>query len=111
MHLYNIYLPLEPSDVPRNVSVSILSPTSANMSWLPPSREHWNGIIIHYIVRVSGADSEDKLELYVVELSLVISDLHPFYSYNFSVAAETVAPGPFNNPITLKMPESGEVGE
>ena len=100
---------LEPSGAPQNVSVSVLSPTSVNMSWLPPLREYWNGIIIHYIVRVSGVNSEEELELYVVEMSLVIPRLHPFYSYKFSVAAETVAPGPFNDPITIKMPESGEV--
>ena len=101
----------EPSDVPQNVSVSALSPTSAYMSWLPPLREYWNGVIVRYVAHVSGVNSQEELELNVVEQSLVISGLHPFYSYQFSVAAETIAPGPFNNPITLKMPESGEVGE
>ena len=79
------------------------------MSWFPPLREHQNGIIIRYIVHVSGLNSEVERELNVVDLSTVISRLHPFYSYQFSVAAETVALGPFSNPITLKMPESGTI--
>ena len=74
-------------------------------------REHQNGIITGYIVRVSGVNSDEEQELSVTELSIVISRLHPFYSYRFSVAAETIAPGPFNNPLTLKMPESGKIGE
>ena len=91
--------------------MSALSPTNALLSWTPPLREHQNGIIIGYIVRVSGVDSDEQQELSVTQLSIVISGLHPFYSYRFSVAAETVAAGPFNNPLTLKMPESGKNGE
>lgn len=78
------------------------------MSWMPPPLEHQNGIIIGYLVRVTGVDNEHEVERNVTDLSTIISGLHPFYSYRFSVAAETIAHGPFNNPITLKLPESGE---
>ena len=42
--------------------------------------------------------------------SMVIENLHPFYTYRFFVAAQTVAVGPFSNPIALQMPEAGRFG-
>ena len=77
------------------------------MSWLPPPIEHQNGVIISFIVRVSGVNTEEVIERTVTQLSNEVSGLHPFYLYRFSVAAETIAPGPFSNPITLQLPESG----
>ena len=69
--------------------------------------EHQNGIIIGFIVRVSGVNTEEVIERTVTQFSNEVFELHPFYSYRFSVAAETIAPGPFSNPITLQLPESG----
>ncbi len=77
------------------------------MSWLPPQTEHQNGIIIGFIVRVSGVNTEEAIERTVTQLSNEVSGLHAFYSYRFSIAAETIAPGPFSNPITFQLPESG----
>lgn len=79
------------------------------VSWKPPPPEHWNGIITGYVVRVIGLNSEDSFELPVVnDTRIVIEDLHPFYAYRFSVAAETVDLGPFST-VTLKLPEGGTV--
>lgn len=36
-----------------------------------------------------------------------VCDLHPFYEYSSSVAAVTIAPGPFITGINLTMPEAG----
>lgn len=41
-----------PSNVVGNISVAILSPTSVNVSWVPPPREFWNGIILSYSIDV-----------------------------------------------------------
>ena len=40
--------------------------------------------------------------------SLIISSLHPFYIYWFSVAAFTVDLGPFTEPSELQMPQDGK---
>ena len=97
----------EPSDVPQNVTVVALNASSAYLSWIPPPLEDRNGIIIGYVVRVSGVNTDEEIELSVVDLHTTVVGLHPFYSYRFSVAAVTVATGPFNNPIGLSLPESG----
>ena len=39
---------------------------------------------------------------------MVIENLHPLYTYRFSIAAQTVAVGPFSDPIVLQMPEAGK---
>ena len=98
----------EPSDVPQNVTVVALNASSAYLSWIPPPLEDRNGIIIGYVVRVCGVNTDEEIELSVVDLHTTVVGLHPFYSYRFSVAAVTVATGPFNNPIGLSLPESGK---
>ena len=40
--------------------------------------------------------------------SLTISSLHPFYTYQFSVAAYTVGSGPFSEPSVQLMPQDGK---
>ena len=39
---------------------------------------------------------------------LYLSDLHPYYSYTFTIAAVTVSEGPFSSDFTVLMPEDGE---
>ena len=91
-----------------------LNASAVNISWNPPLREHRNGIIRGYIIHVSSTDSEEEFNLSINVSEITISDLHPFYSYRFSVAAfnedqhsSENAVGPFSKPTTLKMPESG----
>ena len=99
---------IESSEVPQDITVSALSSSSAIIQWKPPPAEHQNGIVVGYSVRVSSVDTTDEeIEFSVNNSSAIVSDLHPFYSYRFAVAAVTVAVGPFSNPITLQMPEAG----
>ena len=39
---------------------------------------------------------------------ITLADLHPFYTYSCSVAAETVDVGPFTVAVTAQMPEDGK---
>ena len=43
------------------------------------------------------------------EFPVAIRDLHPFYSYQFTVAAVTVKPGPFSDEVACTLPEDGMV--
>ena len=36
-----------------------------------------------------------------------LTDLHPFYEHSVSVAAVTVAEGPFSSPQSVQMPPAG----
>ena len=39
---------------------------------------------------------------------ITLADLHPFYTYSCSVAAETNDIGPFTAELTTQMPEDGK---
>ena len=76
--------------------------------WVAPSAEDSNGIVIGYTVRVTGQDSNELIELQTNMTSIQVDNLHPFYSYVFTVAARTEAGvGPFSPVIHLQMPSAG----
>ena len=99
-----------PSSAPRSVTVVAVDSTSVRVSWQPPPFENRNGIISGYHVRVLGLNSQpDNTVLPPVNATmLLVEDLHPFYAYRFSVAAETVAIGPFSTAVTQKLPEGSK---
>ena len=77
------------------------------VSWQPPPPEHRNGLITGYIVRVAKQNTEDGIYLPLTnDTEMVVNNLHPFYIYRYSVAAYTVAIGPFSAPMAQKLPES-----
>ena len=44
---------------------------------------------------------------FTAQLSITVGDLHPYYTYNFSVSAVTVAPGPYSEPLVVQtLPDS-----
>ena len=103
------YYPTAPSSVPQSVLVEAVNSTSAQVSWQPPPFEDSNGIISGYHVRVLGLNSDDNNVLPLVNATtLVVVGLHPFYAYRFSVAAMTVAIGPFSAAVTQKLPEGSK---
>ena len=98
-----------PSSVPQSVTVEAVDSTSARVSWQPPPFEDRNGIISGYLVRVLGLNTPDNDVLPLVNATmLLVEGLHPFYAYRFSVAAETVATGPFSTAVTQKLPEGSK---
>ena len=98
-----------PSSVPGNIRVDIVSTVSVQVSWQPPPLEEQNGIITGYHIRVLGLNTDDNYVLPLVnDTSLVVESLHPFYAYRFSVAAQTVAIGPFSAAVTQKLPEGSK---
>ena len=86
-----------------------VSSESVQVSWQPPPLEDRNGLISGYLVRVLGINTRDNYLLPLVnDSSVVVESLHPFYAYRFSVAAQTVAIGPFSAAVTQKLPEGGK---
>ena len=77
------------------------------LSWDPPLPEHQNGPIGLYHITTTSTDTDEELHNTSTETWAVIGPLHPFYTYKFSVAAETVDVGPFTTPVVLQMPEAG----
>ena len=106
----SLLLYIAPSDAPSNVSVVALSASLAHLTWQPLPLSHINGIITDYIIRIAGVDTIEQLvqEFHTQKTNLTI-ELDPFYTYNFAIAAHTIALGSFSAPIDLKMPEAGEI--
>ena len=101
-----------PSGSPRNATVSAIDSSRVQFEWVAPSVEDSNGIVIGYIVRITGQDSNELIELQTNMTRVQVENLHPFYSYVFTVAAHTEAGvGPFSPVIHLQMPSAGMLSE
>ena len=82
-----------PSTPPGNLRAIDVTSTSIHLSWNPPQPDRQNGVIRHYSVIIFAEGSYFKTEK-VSGTTLLLQDLHPFYSYHFTVCAVTVALGP-----------------
>lgn len=106
--LQRVYSCIAPSGSPQNATVSAIDSSTVEFEWVAPSAEDSNGIVIGYTVRVTGQDSNEVIELQTNMTSIRVENLHPFYSYVFTVAARTEAgAGPFSPVIHLQMPSTG----
>ena len=48
---------------------------------------------------------QDTGEIFIratVQLRITVGGLHPYYTYNFSISAVTVVPGPYSEPIVVQ---------
>ena len=80
-----------------NVMVGMVGSRMATISWDPPPRESWHGIITGYRVAlsVSGSGSREMLMNHSTT-QLVLRDLTPYTNYTVRVAAVTVERGNFS---------------
>lgn len=88
------------------------------MEWYPPRFEDSNGIIREYIINITEINTGNSWQLTVGNETFIagsnntittfIDSLHPFYSYSFSIAAQTIALGPFSAFVIVEMPEDGK---
>ena len=87
-----------------------LTSESVLLHWSPPPAEHVNGIIRAFVVIVTELETQriSNYTLFGMHVQLHIPDLHPFYGYNFSVCAVTVAQGPCTALYSLQTLEDGE---
>ena len=95
-----------PNSSPQNVSIQVYNSTSLNLSWIVPPVEHHNGIIQYYIIwmRVINTGYSENFTSY--NTWIVLTSLHPYYTYIFQIAAVTVEQGPFSTNISITMPEA-----
>ena len=102
-----------PSGPPMNVIGVALDSRFLHLSWSPPALDQQNGNIIKYGVHVMDLQdgSVRKLETPDLRTTLTVSDLsdlHPYYHYNYTVTAFTlVGEGPYTSPESIQMPQDG----
>ena len=96
-----------PTALPENLIATPLNSRTLHITWQPPAEEERNGIIRRYIINIKELNSGDEYQLENASTEITVQDLHPFYRYSYSVAAETVALGPFTPASIIEMPEDG----
>ncbi|XP_055547044.1 tyrosine-protein phosphatase Lar isoform X2 [Wyeomyia smithii] len=97
-----------PGAPPRNITVEATSPTTINVSWLPPPVERSNGAIVYYkvfFVEDGRSDSEATVTT-LNSTSLVLDELKRWTEYKIWVlAGTTVGDGPRSYPVTVRTHE------
>ena len=85
-----------PSSTPTNVQVFATSSTSIRLTWEPPQLEDQNGNIQAYNITITEVVTGRKM--YFREGGMdslhIVNFLHPYYTYQCSISAETIGPGP-----------------
>lgn len=98
---------LAPSAAPTSISINGIKSTSFNISWDLPPVDQINGVIQLYAVQVQVSDTSETLNYESFTTSLLLTDLHPYYTYTVFIAAVTVATGPFSAGNTVQTKADG----
>lgn len=105
--LISIMTVAAPSNSPIQVRFASVTSSSFSLYWDPPPYNDRNGIINYYLVRLL----ENETGILSVHTSnatfLHLSSLHPAYTYYCSIAAFTIALGPFSIEFNITMNEDG----
>ena len=102
---------LAPNGPPVGVSHLEVTSTSVTLRWNPPEASQQNGVIRSYIVIVWEEETGRNFSVNSTNTELSIGNLHPFYTYHFTVAAVTVSQGPFTYEYVLQTLEDGKYSE
>ena len=106
--LYTFHNPV-PTAPPENLQLNPADSQTLVITWEPVAMEHTNGIITRYSVRLTELETGTILQFLVNDTMITVSDLHPFYTYSCSVAAETIGLGPFTAEQSVELPEDGKL--
>ena len=100
-----------PSGSPENLTLVFPSATSIILRWEPPAINLQNGNITEYVINMTEVETGTLQQFEVAggATQLQIDMLHPYYIYNFIIAAATVVGlGPFTRVTSGLTPEAGE---
>ncbi len=54
-------------------------------------------------------ETEEQFHLNTTDVFLNIGSLHPYYTYTFSVTAVTIGQGPYDDPLTVRTLQDGNL--
>ena len=114
MHMCELYLYTllciyaAPSGPPQSVSASALDPRIIQINWSQPLPEEQNGIIRSYLINITVAETGQYIQLTTNKTTITAGGLHPYYNYHISVAAVTIARGPYTKVYSLQTPQDGK---
>ena len=78
------------------------------LSWGPPPYEERNGIIRQYVVELKTTDF-DNITIVAAETNVTATNLHPYTTYECTVAAETILIGVPSTSESALTHESGKI--
>lgn len=89
--------------------MEVLDVTAYNFTveWTPPPDHAHNGIIRKYLLNTSELETERVILHETTDLFFVLENLHPYYTYLFTVAAVTVSASPPTEAIIVITFETG----
>ena len=97
-----------PSNSPSNLTGLPQDSTTISLTWDQPGDPH-NGIIIEYRLNITEVEIGRMFQETSGTTSLVISNLHPDYTYEWVVTAFTVGEGPYSITSRVTTPEDGNI--
>lgn len=80
----------------------VIDSTTVKLNWAPPPYTNQNGIIRKYIIKATEMETGNRFSWESFTTSIEVPTLHPYYTYQFTVAAYTVAVGPYTNPVNFR---------
>lgn len=97
-----------PSGPPQSLTSEPQNSRTLELSWEPPADDMQNGLLRHYHIAIrSSQDVVGERNFTTSEVTLVVQNLHPFYTYEFVVTAVTIGPGPSAS-ITSRLPQDSK---
>lgn len=96
-----------PTAAPMQIRVYNSTSSSLSLTWKPPPPADRNGNITLYHLIVTEQETDESFYFTVSSQNYTLLNLHPFYTYNTSIAAETVGVGPYSVSLIKQTMESG----
>ena len=107
--MYNNFLFVVPSSSPQNVSGYAVSSSTIALSWVPPTQDEHNGIIVVYHINITDSSTGSVRLLISRDTQINIRFLLPHRTYHCTVSAVTVGEGPFSEDFMITTLEDGKI--
>ncbi len=95
-----------PDTFPSNLTGVSDDSSSITLSWDEPDGR-LNGILRAYWINITEVPTGDEFSFVTTTTSIVINNLHPYYTYLWRVAAVTVNEGPYSALQSITTMEDG----
>lgn len=107
MFMYSCYQNLAPSSHPTELRVDEIASRHAFLLWNPPILEDQNGVIRSYTLNITEENTGTVFQITTSGTEILLDFLHPAYTYTCAVAAVTIAPGPYSQPLVITTTPDG----
>lgn len=102
------FLCLVPSAPPQSLSGIAHSSTVVSLTWFAPPLVSIHGILQYYVVKLREQETGRMWTFVSVAAQINIGSLHPYYNYECTVAAHTIAgTGLYTGAVVVQTHEAG----